>query len=1252
VLQEVLGKLAEMGQKTVLIPMRSAVMAIQGFQEKTLQQHVITEAERNDPTNSQSAIALIDDMNRQARAAQSTVDFYEKTIRGFLKEEKYKFHTIQRGENVQGEKLEYLSVDLTDPRSSLVVHWDRENPAAPSIPLAHTQESAGVQSQEQIQGSITAWDAQGTESIFFKRWWGQGKLVNADSKEPLKYWYRAGDVSLIGETPVYALHSNWRNPAWGMQDIRDLRDYYVKVENPMRVEYPKQVLTDADMQSLVTQAQAGGFDGIVLKKTGLPFDSNQVLVWNPEQLADGQLSAVPERTYFDLESPAQAKAHGTLTGSVKEFLGHWIPGVAMAGKLSDVLVQIQQRAIHPLYGDVFDQALQHMNKLINLAGNFKSQLQVQGEKVVKGILALGIAKQNLIEGFLQAEWKAGEHWTALAEDSTGNLRYQPSPLFREQLVKHGIDPATVEGTELAKLILDYKNGAQMQLNALQQILIENAVSKYAGNDLVIARVVQKIRQTFTKLQSTPFMPQGHFGQYVVIVRESLKKNGKKYVPVHVEHFEDEKSYNKARTHWLSKQDANPQQYKVETKEIKDFNGIPTNLPANILENFQDTGLFSEEQLDTVMELMQPDLVDRVVKKFEDATSKLDGASKDFIRNYADFIWHNSNFTWKLRYRKDFSQAIQWQQHEIRELHKAHAEGLPAAERVKIIALRERNLKMMEETKSYLLYPTQEFQTARLAVTLLMLGYNFMSAAMNTATLLNTAAAVTTEYGELAGTQHMTKAMDDLIRYKLDTAGWQTEAKDNVEMQRRMGFSATMDAALRDGVIDQTYSALLAGQSTSSAILRHFRRTTMGHMSRQFLQGSMVAFQSVEKVNRAWTLMTFYNAEMARLKKLGIGAGLAQKQAYETAQRKTLLLQNAYDSGNRPSFLRGKKAIFFVFMSYVQFMTWLMSGGYERGQRAQFRAEGRAVRPVMFGTTMKLWLMFLLLSGVEGLPGFGNLLDILQAIWRKLSGGENLRLEMRKFFNEIGLDSNLVMGGLLHDIGGMNLSSRFGLGDILPGTELLNRQADKPLDLLGEGVLDVSGPAGGALEGLVNVGLSVPAMIAGHKTVAETAKEVPGVLGSIGKAVDAHQKQSLRPTYGVTTKGGERMTRDLETGEFRDLTDAELVKMALGGRSSMVAQNQERKHSQNGEVIYWQTRRAKLLDLYKTAVWQKDKEKRDAATAAIAEYNAQVPAFNMQITVKNRLDSVRAMRKKNMKLDRGEANERRYRGIIRDVDEAF
>lgn len=245
-----------------------------------------------------------------------------------------------------------------------------------------------------------------------------------------------------------------------------------------------------------------------------------------------------------------------------------------------------------------------------------------------------------------------------------------------------------------------------------------------------------------------------------------------------------------------------------------------------------------------------------------------------------------------------------------------------------------------------------------------------------------------------------------------------------------------------------------------------------------------------------------------------------------------------------------------------------------------------------------------------------------------------------------------MNGLLQDAGGMNLSGSFGLGQIIPGTEMLNRSFNDVGDLVGKGVVEVSGPAGGVAEDLIKVLALTPKVLSGRATVPEVMKELPGATGAMGRALDAYHKQSLRPTYGVTTKGGERLVQDLETGEYRDLSDYELAMMALGATPAVLATNRERKFSQTGEIIYWRTRRAGLLETYRKAVAEKDLDKRKASQSAIDDYNEQVPNFKMKITVKDRLQTVRDMKKRNRKLERGQSTEKRYNSLVKDVDEAF
>ena len=119
-------------------------------------------------------------------------------------------------------------------------------------------------------------------------------------------------------------------------------------------------------------------------------------------------------------------------------------------------------------------------------------------------------------------------------------------------------------------------------------------------------------------------------------------------------------------------------------------------------------------------------------------------------------------------------------------------------------------------------------------------------------------------------------------------------------------------------------------------------------------------------------------------------------------------------------------------------------------------------------------------------------------------------------------------------------------------------------------------------------------------------EMPGAVGAMSKALDAHLRQSVKPSYGVTTKAGMRLTWDDSRGEFRDLTTGELVGMALGANTTLVSENRERYYAVQGEVLYWQTRRSGLLDRYWQAVRTGDEEARLNVREDITRFNQKLP----------------------------------------------
>lgn len=548
---------------------------------------------------------------------------------------------------------------------------------------------------------------------------------------------------------------------------------------------------------------------------------------------------------------------------------------------------------------------------------------------------------------------------------------------------------------------------------------------------------------------------------------------------------------------------------------------------------------------------------------------------------------------------------------------------------------------MKNSLDYMLNPAKEFQAAKTWITLVYLAYNIKTALMNLSTQLNTMAALTSEYGEGTGIKLYTQALRDTASVQgfLNRAEKETNPKEKARLYE---LHSVVDKALRDGVLDQSYAYFLAGQANTAGALRATSNSWIGKTSHALMETGMLPFRITEKLNRKVTLLGFYQAERGR--------GASPSQAYDTAVQQTNLLQNSYDSGNKPELLRGKKSILMMFASYTQFQGWIMSGGYERAMRAQARSSGRNVVPMWRGVTVKLWLLYTLFGGLLGVPFAQNAMDVLQFIWRKFFGKtENIADEMRNLVKDLGGNPNVVMHGLLHDAGGFDLSGSFGLGRLIPGTDLLNRQTRNVEEFIGRGVLGFSGPAGGFYADMTK---ALSGFIQGNWL--EGFKEFPGAGGAVAKTVDAILLQSTNPGQGVgvTTRTGERLTFDPVLGDFRDLTTAELAGMALGATTNLVSQNREERYAKVSEMIYWQTRRADLMDKYWKSVRTGDDELRDDTREVISLYNENLPDNSLRITGKDLAVSVRTRRKLLQEAEINGVSQKKYQGLARGIGEGF
>lgn len=1049
-----------------------------------------------------------------------------------------------------------------------------------------------------------------------------------------------------------------------------VQGYYLNLVNPLVVDLGGQPYEERLYAGWVEKALAEGHDGLVLTNTYDPLGGTVYAVFAPEAAKASSNVGTFDPTdslHWDAESPGQQAARTTSKLLQKFWPSAKLEAGNVYSKLVDTLIQLQQTAA----AQPDDYNLQEFLRKGRMGQQLKNNLLKPAEDLVQKLSAIvGQSSERSTKLFdlLKAEWKSGELQTTLIgldhtgaevwgpEAGTGveqqamvsRWEVQDTLQLREWMAKQGVDVTTEEGKVLHGLYLENRNLFLAQFHEIGVTLKRQIAQKYATAPDLQKAELHKVYELVGKLITAPFAPQGNFGNYVLVVKRSMvdEETGKSRMKtIYKRHFERKADFDKAyaEAHRRTGTDLGLQ---VTSQVLADQTGIPMQLPSDMLEQLGMLGEFTDENLSVLADIMTVSKYDRIAERFEKISNQVDGGETNYVRVLADFAGRNANFIWKGRYRGEMQRSISASKHLVTRVEKDP--GMPLEEKLAFVERTRRNIGLMQKSLDYVMNPPQEFQGMRSFITLVYLAFNVKTALMNLSTTINTWAAVTSEYGEVQGNKEMVKSWKQVTEILLHRSKREREleagrAAPTVEDQMMNELISVMDKAVADGVVDQSYAYFLAAQADSGALLS----ATKGRMSQvghAIAELGMLPFQATEKLNRIHSLVTFYKLERG----LQVEPGLA----YRHAVQKTNLLQNAYDQLNRPELFRGKTAILTMFMSYAQFMGWMSLGGYERGARATARSQGRDVPAAWRGTTVKLWLVYLMLGGLMGVPFAQNLMDVVQWLWRKLGFG-NAEVELRLFMEDLGMDANWAMHGLMHDLGGFNLSASFGLGRLLPGTDLLRKERDmNTAEVLGSLLTASSGPAGNFYKSLTDAIGHVSRDPLGKNAWLDAGKSMPGAIGAVSKATDAAIRQELAPTYGVTTKDGRRMTWDEDMQEFRDITTKELFGQALGFNPTILAENRAQNFAVQSELYYWQGRRSNLMDRYWQAIRSGDEELRERVLEAQGKFNETVPDRKLRISQKDRVASVKGHRKQVALGEKFGTESRKYRDLAKGVQGAY
>jgi len=354
-----------------------------------------------------------------------------------------------------------------------------------------------------------------------------------------------------------------------------------------------------------------------------------------------------------------------------------------------------------------------------------------------------------------------------------------------------------------------------------------------------------------------------------------------------------------------------------------------------------------------------------------------------------------------------------------------------------------------------------------------------------------AATLLLDYGRKAGSFRYAKLeyIDKQIK-ELQESGAERN-KDGLTFAE-LNFLYTMTEEQR---LDAAQFNALTGTSRG-------RKITGNPTAQKFIQVWMFPFSYSEQFNRRVTLLAAYRGEYDRQRASGFDHNQADIAARTVASRAVDATQGDYAQYNRPAFFRGGlQSFIYMYKQYPIMMVQLLKN---------MNYEGRII---MLGS-------LLLLSGVRGIPGSDDILDIVDGIAQRLGlkvgsvEKEFARLTRNVFGDELAAEINpIVMRGLLDHFTGLSFSNRLGLGDIIPGTGLLKPSATKQ-EIIRE-IVNIAGAPTSFLAGAFEYTFNtLPAVAAGRKGFGALLTDSPATaIKNLGTAFKFYDTGAILDTKG-------------------------------------------------------------------------------------------------------------------------------------------
>jgi hypothetical protein len=1059
-------------------------------------------------------------------------------------------------------------------------------------------------------------DVDQTQTPEFKRWFGKSAVVDAEGKPLVVYHGTAADFtsfdgSRLGSSTghksakmgtffsasqdVAAAFAGEKWEGWPLKRTfvsgAQTMPMYLNIRNPVELSaeqfMQRFVRGSESAQAFREQAESEGFDGVLVRGDaamsermgGDEYGADAWVAFKPEQIK----SAIGNRGTFDPDNADITFSRATVMQAVREQAlpaGYKVSDfITSHGKLSwwhrsvGTMHNLAQR--NALFKPVYDGAQHFLNdvsyyateaadlaptllpKLDGLRDIAKSPLSAEDTKAIASPIFEGtlnwtrdddgnavrteqVERAGVVwtDAELRERWKLNDKQAGLYREMRAAVDRSLTDLAVSDMIRYGgIDVAGARDAALAAK--DGNEAAQVLVDHLQRAAEADPKRAELLNDT--AGRIQEKAERAADLMARGYAPLSRFGQFTLDV---VGKDGER---VYFGLFESQSDANRmARRLKESHPDANFAQGTLSQEAYKLFAGVS----PETLELFGDMLGLEDQGDDAASQAFQTYI--KIAKSNRSALKRLierkgiQGFNEDAGRVLAGFVYSNARQSSKNLHFGELSKAV----NKIAE-DKGQGELLDAA----------------VQLHQYITNPQEEAHKIRGLLFAQFLGGSLAAGIVNLTQSFSVTFPYLTQYGGVK------KAAGQMRRALQDAVKWETG--------NRTTGDAALDAAIKkaeeEGIVSPQEVHHLLAQAGGRGSLKAGDGTKAGDLAAKasnFGSKLMLAwgrpFAIAEQFNRRAAFIAGYRTAVDQ----GIAnpAGFAANVVTES--------QFSYTKANKPKWARGAiGSTLFTFktfsISYVELMTRMAKNGPE-GKRA-----------ALVGLAM-LFLM----SGMQGLPGADDLDDVIDGALQRLGYNFSSKQAKREFLAGI-----LGEGGAMFVMKGVSglpgvpidVAGRLGMGNLIPGTGLLTKQADH-----GRDVAELLGPAGRLAEQVLKGGDAL----------------VQGELMRAAQAVAPIAAANLLKGYDMASMG---MYRDDRGRKVIDTDATDAVMKAIGFQPNDVARVQHASMEVQKMIALNKLREAEIAAKWATGMFEKDWDKVKDAQEELRDWNTANPSSRIVIT---------------------------------------